>query len=84
MRLALDPSEEEELRIRACEQLGEDRARVAVPALRRLCRAGVEPRVRLEAMRALVAITGESRGYAPAQPASEREAAFRAWADREA
>jgi len=82
VRMALDPSEDTDLRLRACEQLGNIRARVAVPALRRLCRAGVDAAVRLEALRALVRITGEARGYEPGQPASEREAAFRAWADR--
>ncbi|MHC4940623.1 MAG: HEAT repeat domain-containing protein [Planctomycetota bacterium] len=81
IKIVLDPSEDEELRIRACEQLGENRSRVAIPALKRLCRAGVEPRIRLEAVRALVQITGETRGYAPGQSASDREAAFRAWAD---
>jgi HEAT repeat protein len=65
----------------ACKQLGLGRAADAVPALKRLCRARVEDAVRLEAARALVEITGETRGFEPGQGASAREAAYRAWAE---
>jgi HEAT repeat protein len=65
----------------ACKELGRARAEEALPALKRLCRVQVEERVRLEAARALVAITGETRGFEPGQGASAREAAYRAWAE---
>jgi HEAT repeat protein len=68
-------------RAAACRDLGRMGAEDAVPALKRLCRARVPERVRLEAVRALVAITGETRGFEPAQAASAREAAYRAWAE---
>jgi len=70
-------------RASACRELGRLRAEDAVPALKRLCRARIEERVRLEALRALVAITGETRGFEPGQSATAREAAFRAWAEAE-
>lgn len=70
-------------RAAACRDLGRMGAAEAVPALKRLCRARVEERVRLEAVRALVAITGEARGFEPAQSATAREAAYRAWAEEE-
>jgi HEAT repeat protein len=70
-------------RAAACRDLGRMGAEDAVPALKRLCRARVEERVRLEAIRALVAITGETRGFEPAQGASAREAAYRAWAEED-
>ncbi len=70
-------------RAAACRDLGRMGAEDAVPALKRLCRSRVEERVRLEAIRALVAITGETRGFEPAQAASAREAAYRAWAEED-
>jgi HEAT repeat protein len=70
-------------RAAACRDLGRMGAEDAVPALKRLCRSRVEERVRLEAIRALVAITGETRGFEPAQGASAREAAYRAWAEED-
>lgn len=65
----------------ACKELGRARAVDAVPALKRLCRPQVEEGVRLEAARALVAITGETRGFEPGQSATAREAAYRAWSE---
>ncbi|MEM8885786.1 MAG: DUF1570 domain-containing protein [Planctomycetota bacterium] len=79
LRDAIDPSRSEYQRRKAMGELAKLRHRPAVPALQRLCRPGVEPAIRLEAIRTLVAITGETRGYEPGQPASERAAAFRAW-----
>jgi hypothetical protein len=67
----------------ACEQLAALRAEEAVPVLKRLCRPHVEEGVRLEAARALVAITGETRGFEPGQGVRAREAAYRAWAEEE-
>jgi HEAT repeat protein len=67
-------------RAEACRELARLRATDAVPALQRLCRPRVEERVRLAAVRALVAITGETRGFEPGQSATAREAAYRAWA----
>ncbi|MDH3590788.1 MAG: hypothetical protein OER88_02860 [Planctomycetota bacterium] len=64
----------------ACKVLIAVRARRAVPDLKRLCRPRIPDSVRLHAVRALVAITGETRGFASGQPARAREAAFRAWA----
>jgi len=69
-------------RVLACRMLGLARAREAVPLLRRHCRVDFEDRVRLAAVRALVAITGETRGFRPAQPIREREAVYRRWTDR--
>ncbi len=87
----LDPSKEKRLlailenpsvdRRDACRELGRARAEEAVPLLKRLCRPQVEERVRLEAVRALVAITGETRGFEPGQSATAREAAYRAWSE---
>jgi HEAT repeat protein len=73
-----DPSAD---RLDACRELGRAGAAEAVPALKRLCRPQAGERLRLEAVRALVAITGETRGFEPGQPASAREAAYRAWAE---
>jgi HEAT repeat protein len=64
----------------ACRLLGERKAVEAVPSLRRLCRPDRDDEVRLEAIRALARITGETRGFQPGQSAREREAAYRAWA----
>mgnify|MGYP007097269366 CR=1 FL=1 len=41
--------------------------------------AFLEEALRLAAVRALVRITGEYRGFEPGQPARDREAAYRAW-----
>jgi len=70
-------------RATACRELGRLGADDALPALKRLCRARVEDRVRLEVIRALVAITGETRGFEPGQSATARERAYRAWAEEE-
>lgn len=70
-------------RVHACRDLGLMGASDAVPALKRLCRARVEERVRLEAVRALVAITGETRGFEPGQGATARAAVYRAWAEED-
>jgi len=59
------------------------RVEAAVPLLQRLCLPQEEDRLRLEAVRALVRITGETRGYEPGQRATAREAALRAWAEEE-
>ena len=67
-------------KIRACVLLGDAKTQAAVPELKRLCRVHVPDRVRLAAIRALVKITEETRGFVPAQRISEREAAYRAWA----
>jgi len=65
----------------ACRLLGLAGSRAAVPALRRLCRYDRPDALRLEAVRALVRITGETRGFSPGQQARAREAAYRAWAE---
>jgi len=67
----------------ACRMLAMARVEAAVPLLQRLCRPQEEDRLRLEAVRALVRITGETRGYEPGQRATAREAALRAWAEEE-
>jgi hypothetical protein len=67
----------------ACRKLAEARAHEALPALKRLCRPHVDESVRLEAARALVAITGETRGFEPGQGARDREAAYRAWSEEQ-
>jgi hypothetical protein len=66
---------------RACAALAAARAEEAVPLLRRLCRPEFKESTRLAAVRALVAITGEARGFAPAQTAREREEAYAAWSE---
>ncbi len=66
----------------ACEALAALRTKRAIADLRRLCRPRIGDPKRLAAVRALVKITGETRGFAPGQSAREREAAFRAWAAR--
>jgi hypothetical protein len=81
LEVLADPSQPAAARRDACREIAAARASQAVPALKRLCRPHVEESVRLEAARALVALTGETRGFEPGQRASEREAAFRAWAD---
>ena len=68
-------------RVAACEELARAREARAVPRLRRLCAAGHADALRLAAVRALVRITGETRGFRPGQRAREREAALRRWAD---
>jgi len=80
IRVASDPTAQREDRVRACMLLGVLRATNAVPALQRLCRSGVDRTVRLEALRSLVRITGEKRGFKAAQGARARERAFRRWA----
>jgi hypothetical protein len=79
--LARDPLAPIDARVAACRLLGLARAHDAVPALRRLCRAAEPDRLRLEAARALVRITGETRGFEPGQSETAREAAYRAWAE---
>lgn len=69
-------------RMLACAILKAARTKSAIPILRRHCRGTYDDRVRLAALRALVAITGKTNGYRPAQPVGEREAAFRAWSAR--
>ncbi|MHC4952546.1 MAG: DUF1570 domain-containing protein [Planctomycetota bacterium] len=75
-----DPSRDAQERARACVVLGVLRAGEAVPALKRLCRNGVDPTIRLEAVRSLVRITGETRGFQAGQSARAREAVYRRWA----
>ncbi len=75
-----DPSGE---RRDACEKLGRARAAEAVPLLKRLCRPHEDDGLRLEAVRALVAITGETRGFEPGQSATARETAYRAWSEED-
>ncbi len=79
MRRASDLGAPPEERVLACRELAELEERDALPLLRRLCGPRVPERVRLEALRALVRITGETRGFRAGQPAREREAVFRAW-----
>ncbi len=76
-----DASAAPEAKARACLLLGTVRAEEAIPRLRRLCRPLERDLVRLAAVRALVRITGETRGFAEGQAPSRREAALRAWAD---
>jgi HEAT repeat protein len=78
-----DPSAPVRHRADACRAVAALRADEAVPLLKRLCRPQVEEAVRLEAVRALMAITGETRGFEPGQGARAREAAYRAWAEEE-
>jgi len=79
--LLRDASAPASVRAGACALLGSAGAREAVPALRRLCGPTHPERLRLEAVRALVRLTGESRGFQPGQGARAREEAFRAWAE---
>ncbi|MGQ0614232.1 MAG: HEAT repeat domain-containing protein [Planctomycetaceae bacterium] len=79
--LLRDASAPASVRAGACALLGSAGARDAIPALRRLCGPSYPERLRLEAVRALVRLTGETRGFAPGQGARDREAAFRAWAE---
>jgi HEAT repeat protein len=81
LRILDDPTATPAQRRLACRMLGLARAEAAVPALKRLCAAHWPDRLRLEAVRALVRITGETRGFEPGQSATDREAAYRAWAD---
>ena len=67
-------------RVKACTLLGLARDPRAVTALRRLCAPKTPDRVRFAAARALVRITGETRGFVAGQPARSREAALRRWA----
>jgi hypothetical protein len=76
-----DPSAPLSARRLACRRLGAARASAAVPLLRRLCGPEWSDALRLAAVRALVKITGETRGFEPGQPASKREAAYRAWVE---
>jgi len=78
-----DASAPPETKARACLMLGAARAEEAVPHLRRLCRPREKDAVRLAAVRALVRITGETKGFAEGQSPSRREAALRAWAPSE-
>jgi len=73
------PTAEDAVRARACRALARAGVREAVPLLRRLCGPGHPERVRLGAIRALVDLTGETRGFEPAQGPRAREAAYRAW-----
>jgi len=81
--IALDPSRDSRDRVNACVLLGRIHAGDSISGLQRLCRPGVDSDVRLAALRALVRITGKTRGYRLAQSARERERAFRAWATAE-
>jgi HEAT repeat protein len=76
-----DPAAAPDVKVEACGLLAAASAADAVPVLRRLCRPGAPDRVRLEAVRALVRITGETRGFEAGQEEGEREAALQAWAD---
>jgi len=78
--LLRDPLAPDRDKVRACVRLAAAGSRRSVPLLQRLCLPRHSDSVRLEAVRALVRITGETRGYEPGQPASDREAVFRAWA----
>jgi HEAT repeat protein len=69
-------------KVRACRLLGDAKTEAAVPHLKRLCHVRFPDRVRLEAVRSLVKITGETRGFVPGQRPTEREAAYRAWASK--
>jgi len=82
LRILNDPTATPAQRRLACRMLGIARAQAAVPLLKRLCAPQLPDRLRLEAVRALVRITGETRGFQPGQGASARESAYRAWADR--
>ncbi len=64
----------------ACTLLGMVDAKDAIPALRRLCTPKHDDTVRLAAARALVKLTGETRGFEAGQRARDREAALRRWA----
>jgi hypothetical protein len=76
-----DPSAPLASRRLACRRLGAARTREAVHLLRRLCGPRHPDALRLAAVRALVEITGETRGFEPGQSASDREAAYRAWVE---
>lgn len=76
-----DPSASMASRRLACRRLAAAHTREAVPLLRRLCGPRHPDSLRLAAIRALVRITGETRGFQPGQPASDREAAYRAWVE---
>lgn len=80
LALLADASAPAARRTEACARLGRLGDLRAVTPLRKLCRPSHPEPIRLAALKALVAITGESRGYAPGQGARDREAAFRAWA----
>jgi HEAT repeat protein len=82
VRILNDPTATLAQQCLACRMLGVAKADTAVPLLQRLCAPCYPDRLRLAAVRALVRITGESRGFEPGQGAREREAAYRAWADR--
>ena len=76
-----DPESSDRDKARACALLALVKEPRAGPALRRLCRAVYPDFLRLEAVRALVHITGKTHGFRPGQPAREREAVLRRWAD---
>lgn len=78
-RIAIDPSEDLDLRVKACTRLAEEKAEEATDNLRRLCRPGMPARLRLEAVRALIEITGERRGFEAGQGARQREVVFKRW-----
>jgi HEAT repeat protein len=82
LRILNDPTATPAQRRLACRMLGVAEAQVAVPLLKRLCAPHQPDRLRLAAVRALVRITGETRGFEPGQGARAREAAYRAWVDR--
>ncbi|MHC4930643.1 MAG: HEAT repeat domain-containing protein [Planctomycetota bacterium] len=80
LELLEDGSASPTTRARICALLALAGSKRALPALRRLCWPRNPELVRLEAIRALVHLTGERRGFEHGQPARAREAAFRAWA----
>jgi len=63
----------------ACAALAALGDRQVVGLLRDLCRPIYPERVRLAALRALIALTGETRGFVAGQSARRREAVYRAW-----
>jgi HEAT repeat protein len=81
VRVLEDPAAPAESKIEACGLLAATGAEEAVPVLRRLCRPGTPERVRLEAIRTLVRITGDTKGFEAGQGEHDREAALRAWGD---
>ena len=75
-----DRSVRERPKAHACALLGMAGDKAAIPVLRRLCAPRHDDRVRLAAARALIKLTGETKGFRPGQSAREREAALRRWA----
>jgi HEAT repeat protein len=74
-------SESSTAKAHACTLLAVAKADAALAALKRLCGPTHPDFLRVEAARALVHITGETRGFAPGQPADARERALRRWTE---